>query len=429
MRVGICGLGTVGGGVFNLLRNNREEIRRKTGRTIELVQIGARRDNPDVDTGPVAVTRDIFEVARNPEVDVVLELIGGTDTALDLVREAISNGKHIVTANKALIAIHGEEIFSLARRAGVQVRFEPAIAGGIPVVKAVREGLAGNRISWIAGIINGTSNFILSGMERPGTNLTFKEMLDEAQRLGYAEVDPTFDVEGIDAAHKLTILASIAFGVPLQFDAMYTEGISRITPEDIHYAGELGYRIRHLGVTRLSGDGVELRVHPALIAREEMLAQVHGVMNAVMIGSDAAGGTLYYGAGAGAGPTASAVVADIVDIMRCPGEDGVPDAGFRSEARTSVSVVPMEDVRCPVYLRLHVLDKPGVMAQLTRILSDQGISIEALIQKDAHGGNAVVVLLTDEVREAAVDNAIGEIESLAEVQGGVTRIRVASLDG
>ncbi|MGB1685938.1 MAG: homoserine dehydrogenase, partial [Pseudomonadales bacterium] len=314
MRVGVCGLGTVGSGLFKIFQHGADEIGRKTAAMPQLVQVGCRRDHPDCDLTATNVTRDIFDVARNPEVDILVELIGGTDVAKDLVLEAIGNGKHIVTANKALIALHGDEVFAAADRQGVTVRYEASIAGGIPIVKAIREGLAGNRINWLAGIINGTSNFILSEMSRPGSNRSFEDVLKEAQALGYAEADPTFDVEGIDAAHKLTILASIAFGIPLNFPALFTEGISRITSADIEFARELGYRIRHLGIGRRLPDGVELRVHPALVKNDQMLAQVDGVMNAVMVGSDAAGPTLYYGAGAGAGPTASAVMADIIDL-------------------------------------------------------------------------------------------------------------------
>jgi homoserine dehydrogenase len=427
VRIGICGLGTVGSGVFNLVSRNKLEIERKTGTAIEISMVGCRRDHPDVDLSDSEVTRDIFEVVRSPDVDIVLELIGGTDTALDLVREAIANGKHVVTANKALIAVHGDEIFALAENAGVQVRFEAAIAGGIPIVKAVREGLAANDISWIAGIINGTSNFILTEMEAPGSNLTFADVLKEAQDLGYAEADPTFDVEGIDAAHKLAILSSIAFGVPLAFDAMYTEGISDITTEDIRYADELGYKIRHLGITRKTANGVELRVHPALIDSQEMLAQVNGVMNAVMVGSDAAGRTMYYGAGAGAGPTGSSVVADVIDVIRSEGSIGVPNLGFLTDFMQPLPIMDISSTLCPFYLKLSTLDQAGVMAKLTTILSQHDISIEALIQKDAHGNNAAIVIITDVVVESKIDAAIAEIEALPEVHNNVSRIRIATL--
>ncbi|MFP6805740.1 MAG: homoserine dehydrogenase [Pseudomonadales bacterium] len=430
MRVGICGLGTVGSGVFNLVSRNASEILRKTGSSIEIAQVGCRRDHPDVELGSTNVTRDIFEVARNPDVDVVLELIGGIDRARELLVIALENKKHVVTANKALIATHGDELFALAEKMGVQLRYEAAIAGGIPIVKAIREGLAANRISWLAGIINGTSNFILTEMEQSGSDLAFSEVLKQAQDLGYAEADPTFDIEGIDAAHKLTILSSIAFGVPLEFDAMYTQGISKITTEDIQYADELGYKIRHLGITRRSELGIELRVHPTLIRKEEMLAQVNGVMNAVMVSSDAAGRTMYYGAGAGAGPTASSVVADIIDIVRGQGSPGIANLGFVNEGFVKDKTLPIldiEDITSACYLKLNVIDQPGVMARLTAILSHHKISIEALIQKDAQGGFAAIVIVTDEVVERSMNAAIKELESLDEVRGSVTHIRITDL--
>ena len=422
LRIGICGLGTVGSGLFNLLESNRADIERKVGRNIILSQVGCRRDHPDCDLSSTNVTRDIFEVANNPDVDVLVELIGGTDVAKDLVMQAISNGKHIVTANKALIALHGDEVFSAAEQAGVSVHYEAAVAGGIPIVKAIREGLAGNTIEWVAGIINGTTNFILTEMSREGSNRSFDDVLGEAQALGYAEADPTFDVEGIDAAHKLTILAAIAFGVPLNFSAMYTEGISAISADDIKLADELGYCIKHLGIARQSGDGLELRVHPTLVEKDQMLAQVNGVMNAVMVGSDAAGSTMYYGAGAGAGPTASSVMADIIDIVR-----GVklPDLGFVSLAPTDV--LPIEKIRSSYYLRLGVVDQAGVMANVSTILSRYRVSIEALIQKDARRGDAQIVLLTDEVLESEMVDAISEIESNEAVTSKVSMIRVSNL--
>lgn len=422
MRVGICGLGTVGSGLFNLFTTNRDEIGRKTSDAPQLTQVGCRRDHPDCDLTAVDVTRDIFDVARNPDIDVLVELIGGTDTAKDLVLEAINNGKHIVTANKALIALHGDEVFAAAEKMGVSVRYEASIAGGIPIVKAIREGLAGNRIDWVAGMINGTTNFILTEMSRPGSNRSFADVLKEAQDLGYAEADPTFDVEGIDAAHKLTILASIAFGIPLRFDAMYTEGISNITSDDILFAAELGYCIKHLGVARRSGDDVELRVHPTLIANDQMLAQVNGVMNSVMVGSDAAGATMYYGAGAGAGPTASAVMADIIDTVR---GTQVPNLGFKSLSEPNF--LPITSVSSSYYLRLGVEDKAGVMANVSTVLSNHEVSIEALIQKDARVSDAQIVILTNEVQESKIDAAISELESLDAVTSSVSRIRVASL--
>ena len=422
MRIGICGLGTVGSGLFNLLESNRAEIERKVGRIITLSQVGCRRDHPDCDLSSTNVTRDIFEVANNPDVDVLVELIGGTDVAKDLVMQAISNGKHIVTANKALIALHGDEVFSAAEQAGVSVHYEAAVAGGIPIVKSIREGLAGNTIQWVAGIINGTTNFILTEMSREGSNRSFDDVLREAQALGYAEADPTFDVEGIDAAHKLTILAVIAFGVPLNFSAMYTEGISAISADDIKFADELGYCIKHLGIARQSGDGLELRVHPTLVEKDQMLAQVNGVMNAVMVGSDAAGSTMYYGAGAGAGPTASSVMADIIDIAR---GGKLPDLGFVSLSPTGILAI--EKIRSSYYLRLGVVDQAGVMANVSTILSRHRVSIEALIQKDARRGDTQIVIMTDEVLESEMLDAISEMESNEAVTSKVSMIRVSNL--
>ncbi len=424
MRIGICGLGTVGSGAFNLLRDNGAEITRRIGRDISIAQVGCRRDHPDCDLSSADVTRDIFEVAENPDVDIVLELIGGTDDAKRLVLQAIAAGKHVVTANKALIAEHGDEIFAAAAKSGVQVRYEAAIAGGIPIVKAVREGLAANRIGWLAGIINGTSNYILTEMSKPGSNADFAAVLKDAQDLGYAEADPTFDVEGIDAAHKLTILSSVAFGMPLRFDAIYTEGISEITTQDIEYARELGYAIRHLGITSSDGDTVELRVHPCLVAMDHMLAQVNGVMNAVMVSGDAAGPTLYYGAGAGSGPTASAVIGDVIDIVRSKGVDTVANLGFT--ALDDRRVVDITEITTSAYLRLMVADEPGVMARISTILSQHKISIEALIQKNAQGDDAHVVIITNDVLEKDLNTAMEELASLKETKGEIARIRVAA---
>lgn len=424
MRIGLCGLGTVGSAVFNLVQDNGGEIERKTGKALTIAQVGCRRDHPDVQFGNVPVTRDVLEVVRNPDVDIVLELIGGTDIARELVLEAIANGKHVVTANKALVAEFGHEIFEAAEAAGVQVRYEAAVAGGIPIIKAVREGLSANRIAWIAGIINGTTNYILTEMEQPGSNLAFDDVLKEAQRLGYAEADPTFDVEGIDAAHKLIILSAVGFGVPLAFDAIYTEGITAITSQDIRYADELGYRIRHLGITRLTDQGVQLRVHPTLIAKGEMLAQVDGVMNAVMVGSDAANATMYYGPGAGGGPTASSVLADVVDLLR-GGE--MANLGYTPDAIDKARILSIDEIISEYYLRMEVLDQPGVMARLTTILSEHDISIEALIQKDAHGNQAEVVLVTSEVLEKQMNDAIAALQSLPQVTSHIARIRVTSL--
>ena len=414
--IGICGLGTVGSGTFNLVTGNADEITRKIGRDVVIAQVGCRRGHPDCDLSSTTVTRDIFDVARNPEVDVLVELIGGTDPALQLVTEAIESGKHVVTANKALIAQHGDALFALANKYGVSLRFEAAIAGGIPIVKALREGLAGNRIDYVTGIINGTSNFILTEME--GGNRWFADVLEEAQALGYAEADPTFDVEGIDAAHKLTILSSLAFGGPLAFDAIYTEGIGTITPADINYARELGFRIKHLGITRRQESGIELRVHPTMIRRSELLAQVDGVMNAVMVGGDAAGPTMYYGAGAGSGPTSSAVVADIVDLAR---NAEIADAGFVTRADTTI--LPITETSAACYLRLQVKDRQGVMASISTVLSDHEISIEKLVQKDPEDDHAAIVIVTDETPESVMDGALDALRQLDSVVD-LIRIRV-----
>ncbi|MHB0776875.1 homoserine dehydrogenase [Halomonas sp. WWR20] len=431
VRVGICGLGTVGGGTFNVLTRNADEIARRAGRPIVIEQVAARSDNPDCDTTGVKVTRDIFEVVCNPDIDVVVELIGGYDTARELVMTAIENGKHVVTANKALIAVHGNEIFRAAHEKGVIVAFEAAVAGGIPVIKSLREGLGANRIQWLAGIINGTGNYILTHMRDEGR--TFEDVLAEAQALGYAENDPTFDVEGIDAAHKLTILASIAYGVPLQFDKAYTEGISRITFDDVEQADNLGYVIKHLGISRRTDAGLELRVHPTLIPKERLLASVHGVKNAIAIMGDAVGPTLYYGAGAGAEPTASAVVADLLDVARDMTTDHhyrVPYLAFSGiiEGDESLPMLPMEDIVTAYYLRLLAVDRPGVLARVATILSERGISIEAIIQKEATEGELVpIILLTHRTREKQMNEAIRQLESLADIAGPLTRIRVECL--
>ncbi|GHB16943.1 homoserine dehydrogenase [Salinicola rhizosphaerae] len=432
VRVGICGLGTVGGGTFDVLTRNADEIARRAGRPIVIEQVGARRDNPACDTTGIKVTRDIFEVASNPDIDVLVELIGGYDVARELVMTAIENGKHVVTANKALIAVHGNEIFRAAHKKGVIVAFEAAVAGGIPVIKSLREGLGGNRIQWLAGIINGTGNYILTHMRDEGR--AFDDVLAEAQALGYAEADPTFDVEGIDAAHKLTILASIAFGMPLQFEHAYTEGIARITAEDVEQADNLGYTIKHLGITRRSDNGVELRVHPTLIPKERLLANVHGVKNAIAVMGDAVGPTLFYGAGAGAEPTASAVVADLLDVARNIATDHhyrVPYLAFSgvNDEANALPILPMEEIVTAYYLRLLAVDRPGVLARVATILSEQGISIEAIIQKEATEGELVpIILMTHRTREQHMNEAIRQLESLADIAGPVTRIRVESLD-
>lgn len=428
VKVGICGLGTVGSGTFNVLTQNAQDITRRAGREIIIEQVGARRDNPAADTSNTNVTRDIFEVAANPEIDVVVELIGGYDVAKKLVLLAIENGKHVVTANKALIAEHGSEIFAAAQAKGVSVMYEAGIAGGIPIVKALREGLAGNKINWLAGIINGTGNFILTEMRDKGRD--FADVLKEAQELGYAEADPTFDVEGIDAAHKLTILSSIAYGIPLQFENCFCEGIGGITPEDVEYAEELGYRIKHLGVSRRSAKGIDLRVHPTMIPEKRSIATIDGVLNAVMVNGDAVGDTLFSGPGAGAGPTASAVVADVIDLARsfdAPAESRVHHLSYKDVDDTQV--LPIEEIETSYYLRIPALDKAGVLAKIASILSERGINIEALIQKEPKENEEVVqvILLTHTIEEKIMNDAISAIQALAETQGDVTRIRVEHL--
>lgn len=431
VKIGICGLGTVGGGTFNVLMRNCEEISARVGAPIEIVHIGARRDNPSANTSAVKVSRDIFAVAADPDVDILVELIGGTSIAKELVLSAIEAGKHVVTANKALIAEFGNEIFTAAEVKGVTVAYEAAVAGGIPIISALKTGLAANRIEWLAGIINGTGNFILSEMKEKGRD--FLDVLAEAQALGYAEADPTFDVEGIDAAHKLVILSAIAFGTPLQFSGAFTEGISRLSPEDVAYAEELGYCIKHLGITRKRENGIELRVHPTLIPSTRLLANVNGVMNAVVVKGDAVGPTLYYGAGAGAEPTASAVISDIVDTARrlAQGHDvETPHLGFASNTLQSVNILPIEAVETAYYLRMSALDKPGVLSKVAQILSDAGISIEALIQKEpAVGADHVpLIILTSCAVEGDVVAAIQKIEALDAIDGKIVRIRVESLN-
>ncbi|HEB67751.1 MAG TPA: homoserine dehydrogenase [Gammaproteobacteria bacterium] len=432
VKVGLLGLGTVGCGTVTVLTRNGEEITRRAGRGIRIVQAAARDlDKPRIcETTGIELTTDPFAVVNNPDIDIVVELIGGDGLARDLVMQAIDQGKHVVTANKALIAKHGNAIFAAAQEKGVMVAFEAAVAGGIPIIKAIREGLAGNRIEWLAGIINGTGNFILTEMRDKGRD--FADVLKEAQELGYAEADPTFDVEGIDAAHKLTILASIAFGIPLQFEATYTEGISNITREDVAYAEELGYRIKHLGLTRRTDAGVELRVHPTLIPERRLIANVDGVMNAVLVMGDAVGPTLYYGAGAGAEPTASAVVADLVDVVRVltsDPENRVPHLAFQADALSDLPILEMDQVETAYYLRMLAEDRPGVLAEVTRILGDAGISIEAIIQKEPRPGTDKVdiILLTHRVREASMNDAIAAIENLAAIHDKVVRIRMETL--
>ena len=433
VKVGVLGLGTVGGGTVNVLQRNAEEIARRAGRGIVVTHAAARDLNkPRIcSTDGITVTTTPQDVVEDPDVQIVVELIGGDTLALDLVMRAIENGKHVVTANKALIAKHGNKIFAAAQAKGVIVAFEAAVAGGIPIIKAIREGLAGNRIEWLAGIINGTGNFILTEMRDKGRD--FDDVLKEAQDLGYAEADPEFDVEGIDAAHKLTILASIAFGIPLQFEKAFTEGITKITREDVTYAEELGYRIKHLGVSRRTDKGIELRVHPTLIPERRLIANVDGVMNAVLVQGDAVGPTLYYGAGAGDEPTASAVVADIVDVVRVltsDPENRVPHLAFQPDSLSDLPILSMDEVETAYYLRMQVKDEAGVLADVTRILADKGISIEAIIQKEPEdtSSEASVIMLTHTVVEKQMNEAIQKIESLDTISGEVVRIRMESLE-
>ncbi|MEW5942576.1 MAG: homoserine dehydrogenase [Pseudomonadota bacterium] len=432
INVGLLGLGTVGGGTLTVLRRNREEITRRAGREIRVAMAAVRNvEKARQFAGEgLALTADPYEVVNNPDIDIVVELIGGYSPARELVLQAIANGKHVVTANKALLAKHGNEIFKAAQDKGVMVAFEAAVAGGIPIIKALREGLTANRIEWIAGIINGTTNFILTEMRDKG--LAFDTVLAEAQRLGYAEADPTFDIEGIDAAHKLTIMAAIGFGIPMQFDKAYTEGISKLTKEDIAYAEELGYRIKLLGITKRTGKGIELRVHPTLIPARRLIANVEGVMNAVLVKGDAVGATMYYGRGAGSEPTASAVVADLVDVTRmhtADPEHRVPHLAFQPDALSDAPILPMEEVRTGYYLRLKAFDKPGVLADVTRILADLEISIDAMIQKEPAEGEELVdiIILTHVTVEKNINQAIAKIEALPSISGKVTKIRLEEL--
>ena len=432
IQVGLFGIGTVGSGTFNVLARNREEIVRRAGRDIVISMVA------DLDTGRAErivkgraiVTANADDIINNPEIEIVIELIGGYTFARDLVLRAIRAGKHVVTANKSLLATHGNEIFAAAREKGVVVAFEAAVAGGIPIIKALREGLTANRIEWIAGIINGTSNFILSEMRDKG--LPFADVLREAQRLGYAEADPSFDIEGVDAAHKLTIMSAIAFGIPMQFGAAHVEGITKLTREDIQYAEELGYRIKLLGITRRTGAGIELRVHPTLIPTKRLIANVEGVMNAVLVKGDAVGATLYYGAGAGAEPTASAVIADLVDVARAHTIDPqqrVPHLAFQPDQLAGTPILPIGEVITSYYLRLRVKDQPGVLADITRVLAEHAISIDAMVQKEpAEGQEQVdIIMLTHLALERKVDAAIALIEVLPVVLGQVTRIRLEEL--
>jgi homoserine dehydrogenase len=433
IKTGLLGLGTVGGGVVTVLTRNAHEIARRAGREVVISHAAAK----EYDAGAIQgldqvgrITDDGFAAVDDPEVEIIIELIGGYSPAKEMVLRAIGNGKHVITANKAMIAVHGNEIFRAAQEKGVIVAFEAAVAGGIPIIKAIREGLVANRIQWAAGIINGTGNFILTEMRDKGRD--FAGVLKEAQELGYAEADPTFDVEGIDAAHKLTIMGSIAFGIPLQFDRTYTEGISKIERQDVVYADELGYRIKHLGITRRTDSGIELRVHPTLIPARRLIANVDGVMNAVLVQGDAVGPTLYYGAGAGSLPTASSVVADVIDVVRAlttdPG-NRVPHLAFQPGALSDLPVLDMEDIHTAYYLRMQAADQPGVMSSVTTILGDLGISIEAIIQKEpeAGAGHVPVIMLTQRVQERNVNEALRQIEALDMIEGKVHRIRVESL--
>ena len=432
INVGLLGIGTVGGGTFTVLQRNAEEITRRAGRPIRITVVADKNIElaKKVTGGACRVTDDAFSVVNDPEVDIVIELIGGYGVAKELVMKAITNGKHVVTANKALLATHGNEIFKAAQDKGVMVAFEAAVAGGIPIIKAVREGLTANRIEWICGIINGTTNFILSEMRDKG--LSFDTVLKEAQRLGYAEADPTFDIEGVDAAHKITILAAIAFGIPMQFDKAHIEGISKLDATDIKYAEQLGYRIKLLGITKRTEEGVELRVHPTLIPSKRLIANVEGAMNAVLVHGDAVGATLYYGKGAGAEPTASAVIADLVDITRmhtADPENRVPHLAFQPNAMADLKILPMDDVITSYYLRLRIQDKPGVLADITRILADEQISIDAMIQKEPSEGEEQtdLIMLTHQTREKRVNAAIAKIEALSVVAGKVTKLRLEEL--
>jgi homoserine dehydrogenase len=437
IQVGLLGAGTVGSGTFNVLKRNQEEIRRRAGRGIEITMVA------DLDTdrakslvGPgVKVVNDARAVIANPEIDIVIELIGGYGIARTLVLEAIAAGKHVVTANKALLAVHGTEIFAAASAKGVVVAFEAAVAGGIPIIKALREGLTANSIQWIAGIINGTTNFILSEMRDKG--LDFDVVLKEAQRLGYAEADPTFDIEGVDAAHKVTLMSAIAFGIPVQFDKAYTEGITKLAPMDIKYAEQLGYRIKLLGITKRTDKGIELRVHPSLVPAKRLIANVEGAMNAVVVQADAVGTTLYYGKGAGSEPTASAVIADLVDVTRLHTADPlhrVPHLAFQPDAMSDLKILPMSEIVTSYYLRLSVADETGVLARVTGLLADGGVSIDALLQREADevGGEGAtstdLIILTHDVREGTMDDVLAKVQELPTVLGPITRIRKEELN-
>lgn len=433
IHVGLLGIGTVGGGTYTVLKRNQDEITRRAGRPIRITAVADRnldRARELIGDDGVRLTDDAFALVADPDIDIVVELIGGYGVAKELVLKAIEHGKHVVTANKALLAVHGNEIFAAAQKKGVMVAFEAAVAGGIPIIKALREGLTANRIQWLAGIINGTTNFILSEMRDKG--LPFGEVLKEAQALGYAEADPTFDIEGVDAAHKVTIMSAIAFGVPMQFERAHIEGITKLESVDIRYAEQLGYRIKLLGLTRIREEGVELRVHPTLIPAKRLIANVEGAMNAIVVRGDAVGDTLYYGKGAGAEPTASAVIADLVDVTRMHTSDPehrVPHLAFQPDQVRDIKVLPIEEVETSYYLRMRVQDQPGVLADITRILADHSISIDAMIQKEPGEGEAQtdIIMLTHLTVEGRANAALAEIEALPVVDGKVTRLRLENL--
>ncbi|MFZ6732320.1 homoserine dehydrogenase [Undibacterium sp. Ji83W] len=432
IKVGLLGIGTVGSGTFNVLKRNQLEITRRAGRSIEIAMVADLNVERarELTNGECEVVNDANLVVTNPDIDIVIELIGGYGIAKDLVMKAIANGKHVVTANKALLATHGNEIFKAAEEKGVMVAFEAAVAGGIPIIKALREGLTANRIQWIAGIINGTTNFILSEMRDKG--LDFATVLKQAQELGYAEADPTFDIEGVDAAHKATIMAAIAYGIPMQFDKAHVEGITNLQASDIRYAEELGYRIKLLGISKRTEAGIELRVHPTLIPEKRLIANVEGAMNAVLVHGDAVGATLYYGKGAGSEPTASAVIADLVDITRLATADPehrVPYLAFQSDSLSDLPVLPMAEIVTSYYLRMHVADKPGVLADVTRILADLTISIDAMLQKEPAEGETQtdIIILTHQTKEKNIVAAIEKIEKLDSVFGAVTKLRLEEL--
>lgn len=432
VRVGICGLGTVGGGTLQLIQNNSADLKARTRTELVVSHVGVRSAKPELNLDGIRQSEDLFELARDPELDIIVETIGGIEPAKSLIAEALTNGKHVVTANKALIAEHGNELFEIAEKAGVTLAFEAAVAGAIPVIRALRDGLAANQINELAGIINGTGNFILTEMRDHGR--AYEDVLKEAQQLGYAEADPTFDVEGIDAAHKLCILASIAFGIPLSFEKVFTEGISKLEEQDVVFAEELGYRIKHLGIAKKTEQGIEMRVHPTLIPEEVLLAKVDGVMNAVWVDGNASGPTLYYGAGAGALPTASSVVADIVEIARgksAGAASGTPPLGVDLANQKDSNILSIEESTTAFYLRINAADKPGVMLAITKVLTEAGVSIDAIIQKEDEKDTGFVpmVLITSVALESILNKALEQIEALEDIIEPVVRVRVEDLEG